>query len=183
MKDVQRLIEKCLAGDRRAHGQLYEAFAPYSLAVIRRYGIGGGREADLLQEIFIEVFRDLNRYNFQKASFKTWLRQITVFRIIDHQRKGAQLYFKSIEGSAGFDVADDSEPLQHLPPSYLLEAIAQLPPGYRTVFNLYAVEGFSHDRIAKLLDISAAGSRSQYHRARKLLQKMLKKNLMPNEIY
>lgn len=183
MQDPQRTISRALNGDPLAQGRLYEAFAPYSLAIIRRYGVSGGAEADLLQEIFIEVFGKLERYDAQRGSFKTWLRQITVFRIIDWQRKVAKVHFTSIEGTEGLDIADDHEPLQHLPPSYLLSAIAQLPAGYRTVFNLYAVEGFDHDRIAKLLNISTAGSRSQYHRARKQLQKVLKKNLIPNETY
>lgn len=183
MKDYQSTIQQCLKGNRLAQARLYEAFAPYSLAIIRRYGIEGGKERDLVQEIFIEIFTKLDRYDHQRGSFKTWLRKITIFRIIDFQRKNAKLPFTSIESTEGLDIPTNDEPLQHFPPSYLLSAIAQLPAGYRTVFNLYAVEGLSHEKIGQLLSISAAGSRSQYHRARKLLQKTLKKKLISNAAY
>lgn len=169
-------ISACLKKDRRAQARLYQEFAPYSLAVVRRFGVPSAREADLLQEIFIEVFAKLPRFDANKGSFKTWVRQITVFRIIDLQRREKRFRFESLDNLQARELASP-ETLSQLPPAYLLRLIADLPTGYRTVFNLFAVEGFQHDKIAKLLGISPAGSRSQYHRARKLLQCALKNNL------
>lgn len=167
--NTQDIIKQCLRRDKRAQAKLYGDFAPYSLAVMRRFGIPSAREADLLQEIFIEVFAKLVRFDPEKGSFKTWLRQITVFRIIDLQRREHRLRFESLDTDEARELAAP-EVLPKLPPAYLLRVIANLPTGYRTVFNLFAVEGHSHDKIGQLLGISAAGSRSQYHRARKLLQ-------------
>lgn len=171
------LIARCLRQDRRAQAKLYGDFAPYSLAVIRRFGVPGSREADLLQEIFIEVFAQLDRFDEQKGSFKTWLRRITVFRIIDLQRREKRIRFESLDAPDARQIVAENDDLNKLTPVYLLKLIADLPPGYRTVFNLFAVEGYRHDEIAKMLGISTAGSRSNYHRARKLLQDALKKNL------
>lgn len=167
--DTQQTISDCLRGNRRAQGRLYGEFAPYSLAVIRRFGVHSGQEKDLLQEIFIEVFAKLSRFNPDKGAFKTWLRQITVFRIIDFQRRREHLKFLSLDAPE-FHEPVAEVPLNQLPPEYLSRRIAELPSGYRTVFNLFAVEGLSHQRIAKLLGVSTVTSRSQYHRARLLLQ-------------
>lgn len=174
--ELPEIISACLKQDRRAQARLYREFAPYSLAVVRRFGVPSAREADLLQEIFIEVFAQLGRFDASKGSFKTWLRQITVFRIIDLQRREKRLGFESLDSPEASELASP-ETLSQLPPAYLRQIIADLPTGYRTVFNLFAIEGFQHDKIGELLGISAAGSRSQYHRARKLLQTALKKNL------
>lgn len=158
-----------LTGDRRAQARLYERFAPYSLAVINRYGVPETMVADLLQTIFIEVFSNLEGYDPEKGKFTTWFRQITVFRIIDFQRKREHLKFLSLDAVEVYEPVAEV-PFERLPPDYLSRRIAELPSGYRTVFNLFAVEGLPHTKIAELLGISPATSRSQYYRARKLLQ-------------
>ena len=167
--DAKKIVSACLQGDRRAQGQLYGAFAPYSLAVIRRFGVNASREKDLLQEIFIEVFAKLGRFDEKKGTFKTWLRQLTVFRIVDFQRKGEHLKFLSLDAPEFHEPAAEVS-FEQLSPNYLRRRIAELPSGYRTVFNLFAIEGLSHQRIADLLGVNPATSRSQYHRARQLLQ-------------
>jgi len=167
MTPLQKIITKSLKRDRRAQGELYRRFAPYALAVIRRYGVAARSEADLLQEIFIEVFAKLDRFDAAKGAFNTWLRALTVFRIIDHQRKTHRYDTVTLD-AVPEPAADD---LMNFPPDYLLSLIANLPPGYRTVFNLFAIEGYSHQQISEMLGITAAGSRSQYHRARGLLQR------------
>ncbi len=160
------IITQTLRGDRRAQAALYREFAPYGLAVIRRFGIARQSEADLLQEIFIEVFAKLHRFDPERGEFTTWLRSITVYRIIDHQRRSGNFDTLALDTIAEPAATD----LTEYTPAYLLRMIGALPAGYRTVFNLFAVEGFSHERIGKLLGISAEGSRSQYFRARKALQ-------------
>lgn len=166
------LIRAVRSGDRRAQGELYERFAPYSLAVLRRYGVADGARADVLQEIFMEVFTKLDRYDPRKGAFTTWLRQITVFRCVDHQRRRQRLAFEPVEDDQLADRATEDH-LTRLETSELLALIDRLPVGYRTIFNLHAVEGYRHKEIGNLLNISEGTSRSQYHRARKYLRDAL----------
>ena len=166
------LIRAARSSDRRAQGELYARYAPYSLAILRRYGVADGSRADVLQEIFVEVFTKLDRYDAKKGAFTTWLRQITVFRCIDHQRRRAKLRYEPVTDYQLADRATENH-LARLEAADLLALIAELPLGYRTVFNLYAVEGYRHQEISSLLNITEATSRSQYHRARERLREAL----------
>ncbi|MEO0733590.1 MAG: sigma-70 family RNA polymerase sigma factor [Bacteroidota bacterium] len=175
-KSANDLIERVLAGNRRAQARLYERFAPYSLAIIGRYGIPQKAEADVLQEIFLEVFTKLDRYNARKGKFTTWLRQITVFRCLDYQRRHQRLIFRPVPETDFADYATEAS-ISQANTEELLDLIKSLPTGYRTIFNLYAVEGYRHQEIALLLGISEQTSRSQYHRARQKLREALKKTV------
>jgi len=169
-----QLITAALAQDRLAQRELYERFLPYALKVVRRYGVKDTDLADVVQEVFAEVFAKLNTYNEDKAQFSTWVRTICVRRSVDHLRRRERLRFTSLTAilpqhnptSAQLD-------FQKYTNETLMAAIATLPTGYRTVFNLFAVEGYKHTEIAEILDITAAASRSQYTRARRKLQRHL----------
>ncbi|MEL7159249.1 MAG: sigma-70 family RNA polymerase sigma factor, partial [Bacteroidota bacterium] len=141
-----------------------------------RYGVPEQSVADVLQQIFLEVFARIGQYDPDKGKFTTWLRQITVFRCLDHQRRHRRLVFQPLRETTAVDYATDLS-VSQTNTEELLAHIRALPSGYRTIFNLYAVEGYRHQEIALLLGISPETSRSQYHRARQQLQKAVKKNV------
>lgn len=176
-KNYERIIAKAKEGNRKAQHQLYELFAPKMLSVCRQYV----KQTELAEEVmltgFLKVFTHLETYTFQ-GSFEGWIRRIMVNESITQLRKQKKLYFEEEE------VLDQTtEFATYIESDMEVEAIQKiidaLPEGYKTVFVLYAVEGYKHSEIAELLQISENTSKSQLFKARKMLQKTLKdaKNL------
>lgn len=170
--NAANLIKKCRKGDARAQQQLYEQYLPYVLSIVRRFGVHTAEERDLVQDIFIAVFQGLDRFDPKKGDLHHWIRGLAIHKTIAFQRKQQRLRAEElmISERTGRTTAID---LSHFDAEYLLDLIAQLPAGARTVFNLYVVDGYSHEEIGKILDISPVGSRSQLSRAKKLLREAL----------
>lgn len=170
MKEKE-LIEGALRGDERASRALFERYAPMLMGVCQRYCRTQAEAEDVLQDAFIRLFEKLPMYGFQ-GSFAGWARRLTVnVALKTYQRKRYTMEQNGIdhlpeEGGAPTAYADLGE-------QELLEMIKALPDGYRLVFNLYAIEGYSHKEIGELLDIQEASSRSQLLKARKMLQRQL----------
>ncbi|MBC6993596.1 RNA polymerase sigma factor [Neolewinella lacunae] len=171
--NIGELIAQCLAGQRLAQRQLYEQHLPYALTVTRRFGVASRSTADVVQEIFTEVFSHLAHFDAAKGSFLTWLRTIAVRKTIDFLRKRENLNFTELVAILPERAPTEELQLDHIPTDELLLAMNNLPAGFRTIFNLYAVDGYKHTEIAEMLGISASASRSQYARARERLQKHL----------
>ena len=158
--DEQLLIDGCMRGESWARKELYEQYAPAMMSVCMRYV--GDRETarDLLQDGFVKIFTKIRSYSGSGA-FGGWIRRSS----------------ENTRLSVGLDGYDDSledinySVLDRLSADDLLACVAQLPPGYRTVFNLYAIEGYTHSEIAEMLHVQEATSRSQFIRARNALQK------------
>ncbi len=174
------LIARSAAGDIGAFEQLYERHRRrvYTLC-LRMLGNTADAE-DLTQEVFIQVFRKLNTFRGASA-FTTWLHRLTVNQVLMHLRKR---YVRQEEVTEDGDLKNLSDPGTLRPPAVSLidritleQAIAQLPPGYRTVFILHDVEGYEHERIAEMLGCSAGTSKSQLHKARKKLRHLLRARL------
>lgn len=174
------LIARSAAGDIGAFEQLYERHRRrvYTLC-LRMLGNTADAE-DLTQEVFIQVFRKLNTFRGASA-FTTWLHRLTVNQVLMHLRKR---YVRQEEVTEDGDLKNLSDPGTPRPPAVSLidritleQAIAQLPPGYRTVFILHDVEGYEHERIAEMLGCSAGTSKSQLHKARKKLRHLLRARL------
>jgi len=174
MTNTHQLIRECLQGKPMAQRALYEQYAPAMLGVCYRYTKSMADAEDILQEGFVKVFRHLGQYE-AKGELGAWIRRIMVTTAINylkrHSRYQAELSF-----------ADDSlHPVSSENPELnanakdLADLIRQLPPGYQAIFNLHAVEGYSHVEIGKLLGINEGTSRSQYARARALLINWLDK--------
>jgi RNA polymerase sigma-70 factor (ECF subfamily) len=166
--DHHQLVKDCLKGNAAAQRQLYDHFVGPMLGVCYRYTKSMVDAEDVLQEGFIMVFRNLHQFNFS-GELGGWIRRIMVNTAINylkkHSRYQADLLF--IEG--GLHPVTDDDPEVLLSTKELAELIRQLPPGYQTIFNLHAVEGYSHVEIGKILGIKEGTSRSQYARARTLL--------------
>lgn len=148
---------------------LYNEYAPKMLAVSMRY-MGNRMEAeDVLQEAFIKVFDNLKTFQ-GKGSFEGWIRRIVVHTALYHLKRSPRMHrMVDIEGH-GSPENQEADALSKLAANDLLKLVSQLPPSYRTVFNLYAIEGFSHREIAELLGVSEGTSKSNLSDARRLLR-------------
>jgi RNA polymerase sigma factor (sigma-70 family) len=170
--DEFQLIKECLKGDPTSQKQLYDRFAPKMLGVCYRYAINREEAEDFLQEAFITVFKKLYQFKNQGA-LEAWVRRIVINTSLNHIKTRHQFLTEDID-----KIEPETLPVTMASDEFnsLVELIRGLPDGYKTVFNLYAIEGYSHDEIAKLLGINASTSRSQYTRARKLLMEKLNTN-------
>jgi RNA polymerase sigma-70 factor (ECF subfamily) len=164
------LIKGCVEGDRRLQEELYNRFSPKMYAVCLRYANNTDDAQDLLQEGFIKVFRNLHRFR-SEGSFEGWMRRVFVNTSIEHfRRKSTKLSTVSDKEEDTIEDADITA-LDSLAEKDIISLIQELSPGYKTVFNLYVIEGYSHKEIGDLLGISEGTSKSQLARAKGILQK------------
>lgn len=164
------LIEACKNGSSKAQKQLYEQHSGKMFNVALRY-VGNHHEAeDVLVSAFMKVFEHLHTFKGE-GSFEGWIRRIVSNEALGLIRKRKKVFMEEIENA---DYKGKNNPASTaLETNDLLALVKQLPDGYRTVFNMYAIEGFSHKEIAQKLDISENTSKSQLSRARALLKKWL----------
>ncbi|GAB4091259.1 RNA polymerase sigma factor [Flaviaesturariibacter terrae] len=166
--DNRELVKAALKGKPSAQKALYDRFAPDMLAVCYRYTKSTHDAEDLLQEGFVRVFLNLQQYRFE-GELGGWIRRIMVHTALNYlKRKSPYNSGFSFESDHLHPVAPD-DPGVTLDAKDLAALIRQLPTGYQAIFNLYAVEGYSHAEIGQLLGIQEGTSRSQYARARALL--------------
>ena len=170
--DEVLLIQECLKGKRKAQGELYRRYAAKMMGVCMRYSRNRDMAHDLLQEGFIKVFTNLNEYS-GNGSFEGWMRKIFINCALEKIRRAKVLPLtfptEETEQETSFPNA-----LEEISAQEMLDLIHRLPPGYQTIFNLFAIEGFSHKEIGAMLRITEGTSRSQYARARYTLQQMIK---------
>ena len=168
-----QLIESCIKGDRAAQKVLYDRLAPRMFPVCIRY-VGDREQAeDILQEGFITLFTRLDTYKGD-GSFEGWARKIFVTTaLMELRRKDALKMSDDLETVRGMKTETVTQ-LQSIGYKDLMKLITQLPPGFRTVFNMYAIEGYSHKEIGEILGISETTSRTQLSRARLWLQNKIK---------
>lgn len=152
--------------------ELYLRFSPKMYAVCFRYAANATDAQDLLQEGFIKVYKNLHRFRAE-GSFEGWIRRVFVNTSIEHYRKKSiQLSTVSEKEEATIEDSDISA-LDQMAEKDILAIIQELSPGYKTVFNLYVVEGYSHKEIGDILGISEGTSKSQLARAKSILQKKI----------
>lgn len=165
----ESLIAGCIKNDRKAQEQLYRMYADEMYNICLAYEKDRDEVKDIMQESFIKVFRSIEKYD-KKGPLKAWVRRIVVNTAIDHfRRKKETDAFVDVETIAETTPGDgDRQGGQGL--KDILKMIMRLPEGARMVFNLFALEGYSHKEIAEKLSISEGTSKSQYSRARQLLQ-------------
>lgn len=164
----ETLIERCLKGERPAQRELFDRFAGKMLYLCMRYASDQTEAEDMLQEGFIRVYKNLHKYKGEGA-FEGWVRRVFVNTAIKYYHR-----VQKHTGHAPIDSAGNAEmapgALSQLSEQELLKLIQALPEGYRVVFNMYAIEGYSHKEISDVLGIGESTSRSQLVKARKLLQ-------------
>ena len=168
----KELVLGCLGGERRCQEELYARFERRMYAVCMRYARHELEAQDLMQEGFVRVFDKLSGFRME-GSLEGWVRRIMVHTSINHyRRKAFQMERFGLENLPEAPVASTAE--EGLGEKELLAIIAELPDGYRHVFNLYAIEGFDHSEIAEMLGCGESTSRSQLSKARSYLQKRIK---------
>src|SRR4051812_31087839 len=168
MTDQSLLVKNCLKGKATAQKQLYEEYASTMLAICYRYTKSLQDAEDVLQDGFVRVFKFLNQYN-QEGELGAWIRRIMVNTALNYLKKSKKYQYDLLFESNELHVINNDNPEVLLHAKDLAGLIRQLPTGYQTIFNLYAIEGFSHVEIGQMLGISENTSRSQYMRARHLL--------------
>jgi RNA polymerase sigma factor (sigma-70 family) len=165
------LIQGCLRRDRVAQQQLFDLYSSKMYAVCYRYVRQPMEAEDILVTAFTKIFEKIGQYKGE-GSFEGWIRRIMVNEALTFIRRSRAMYLETELEKA--EREPDYDHLNtHLEAEDLLNLIEQLPPGYRIVFNMYAIDGYSHKEIAEHLGISENTSKSQLSRARVHLQKML----------
>lgn len=169
------LIQGCLKDDRRMQEELYQRFSPRMYAVCLRYAGNADEAQDVLQDGFIKIFKKMDSFRGE-GSFEGWMRRVFVNTAIEHFRRKRYLMpvtekeENTLEGKYT-SVLDD------LGAKDILALVQELSPGYRTVFNMYVVEGYTHREIADMLGISEGTSKSQLSRAKVILQDMVRNHI------
>ncbi len=174
----ENLIKKCASGNTLAQKTFYEKFAGKMMGVCLRYARNSDEAEDVLQDAFIKIFNKLPEY-VKKGSLEGWVRRIVVNTALDSYRKNKKHQQDVEAGSVDYLLKQKSYIIEELNAQDLLVIINNLPEGYRMVFNLFAIEGYSHKEIAERMGITESTSKSQYSRAKKVLRDILeKKNLV-----
>jgi RNA polymerase sigma factor (sigma-70 family) len=172
--EVSQCIQGCLKGERKAQNELYTVFAPKLFAVCMRYAGDMTEAEDILQDGFITIFTRLSSFRGE-GSFEGWMKRIIINTALERFRKKRILYLSSETETTGYELTDSNYADLHLDADHLYYLIQKLPEGYRIVFNLFALEGFSHKEISHVLGITESTSKSQLSRARYALQSELKR--------
>lgn len=169
-KTELELIQECIQGNAMAQKLLYDTYSSRLYAICLRYSKNEEEAQDILQDSFVKIFTKLNTFQFS-GSFEGWLKKITTNTAIEYYRK--KIDVETVE-EINFSpyLAVDSE--KNLEVEELLKMIQELPEGYRVIFNMYAIDGYTHSEIAQKLNISEGTSKSQLSRARAHLQKKFK---------
>ena len=170
-KELQQLIDGCKKQDRQSQKLLYQKLYGFAMKICLRFAENRDEAAEILNEGFFKAFVNIEKYD-PKWPFKAWLGKIIYNASIDYYRANLKWsYMGSLEKSN--DVVNDAAIEHKLGYEDLLAMVQRLPTAYRIVFNLYAIDGYSHEEIAGMIGISASTSRSNLHKARQKLQQML----------
>jgi RNA polymerase sigma factor (sigma-70 family) len=173
LSEILKIIKGCLAGNRRDQELLYRRFAGKLYAVSLQYSGNDEEARDILQEGYIKIFANLGQYK-NEGSFEGWMRRIIVNTALEKFRSKHNLYrVDDIDSIIEFESEPDNDDYAGLQASDLLGMIRQLPPKYRMVFTLYAIEGYSHKEVSEMMNISEGTSKSNLSRARYILQKKI----------
>lgn len=170
----QQLIAGCLKGKLIFQKELFNRFAGKMLAVCHRYSRNNDDSKDILQDSYIKIYNQISNFR-NEGSLEGWVRKIVIYTALNYYRKSS---FKSEK--TGMDKQQrlaeiEPDAYENLNEKDIIDAISALPDGYRMVFNLYAIEGYSHKEIALMLDIDESTSRSQLFKARNTLKAILLK--------
>lgn len=166
--NLNQLIQASIKGDSKAQERLFYTYAGKMMTICKRYAHSTDEAEDFLQDGFIRVFRYLHTYE-NSGSFDAWIRKVFVNTALKQIKRKIK-YFEEINDDSNNVASADVDIVSKLSELEILDLLKLLPDGYKTVFNLYVVEGFSHKEIAELLNIEESTSRSQLVKARKLLQ-------------
>lgn len=169
--DFLSILNGCRNGKRAYQKMLYTQYYGYAMSVCMRYTLVRDEAVIVMNDAFLKVFQNLDKFDELKP-FKPWFRKILVNTAINHLRKNDMMRLhESIEDHTQRE--DNSDLISDISYEEIIKLLGKLSPAYRTVFNLYAIEGYKHEEIGELLGISTGTSKSNYAKARKRLQNLL----------
>ena len=172
----RQVISWCKKGLERGHAQLYKDCAPYVYSHVRRYIKDVDFRKDMMQEIFAKIFINIKNYNPEKGNFNGWIKRIAINECLQHVRKVRPLTVaKGIED--GFELTDDAPLPTDLKRKDIELILEEMPTGYKLVFMLSVMDGFTHKEISEQLNIAEQTSRSQLTRAKKWTKQYLLSNI------
>lgn len=172
MEPKEGIIEGCINNDRKCQYVLYQQFSSMLYGICLRYMRNTESAEDMLQECFLKIFEKIKEYK-GTGSFEGWIRKLTINTLLNELKKGERLPLFDPLSSAEESISSFVYQPNQLTQQELINMIQKLPVGYRTVFNLYEVEGYSHQEIAEMLQISVNTSKTQLRSAKIRLQQIL----------
>ena len=178
-QELSEHIAGCVRNERESQKIIYSSFYGYAMTICERYALNKDDSVEILNDGFLKIFKELHKYHpsyaDSMASFKGWLRQIMVYTSIDHFRKNKKHILNGHADPSLLQIVSHHESaLDKLTYEEIIKAVQNLSPAYRTVFNLFVIDGLSHDEISKKLGIAEGTSKSNLAKARMHLQKILK---------
>ena len=179
MDQLNNIINGCLKGDRKCQELLYNMFSARMFGLCLQYADNHDDASDILQEGFIKVFRKLDQFG-GKGSFEGWVRRIMINTALERYRSQVRLY-PLTDNTVKKENLVQEEVFDRLSASDLIRLVQDLPPRYRMVFNLYAIEGYSHKEIGEMMGITVGTSKSNLSRARDILQQKVKQHFDTSE--
>ncbi len=173
MISEEQIIQGCINNDRYYQKLLFKKYRNKMLGICLRYAKNKDEAEDILIEAFLSVFSNISNFR-NECNLEQWIKKITINTAINNYRKNLKHYYhlEITNYEDNYDLPTES--IDNLSVDEILKLIQELPQGYRTIFNLYAIEGYSHKEIANILNISEGTSKSQLFKARKLLQAKIK---------
>jgi RNA polymerase sigma factor (sigma-70 family) len=168
------IINGCINGERQWQKRLYDSYASKMLGVCMRYAKDRSEAEDMLQEGFIKVFQNIDRFKHE-GSFEGWIRRIMVFTSINAYKHRSRKFQEDLDNEE-IDAPYNDDIVDKISAKEIIMLMQHMPEGYRMVFNLYAVEGYTHKEIGEMLNIAEGTSKSQFSRARMFMQQLLAKH-------
>ena len=177
-EELKLTIQGCVLNDRLSQKKIYTSFYNYAMSICSIYTSNYEDSVEILNDGFLKVFKEIYRYQpayeDHVLSFKGWLRKIMLYTAIDHFRKNHKHRFtRELDSEVAWRSAEGENALDRISYKEIVRSMQKLTPGYRIIFNLFIIENFSHEEIAKRLGISVGTSKSNLARGRKQLQKIL----------
>jgi RNA polymerase sigma factor (sigma-70 family) len=176
----EQLVKECVSGNTVAQKKFYDLFARKMMGVCLRYTNNVEEAEDVLQDGFVKIFGKLADFE-SKGSLEGWVRRIMVNTALDQYRKNKKHQNDVDVDLVGYKLEKDDYIIETITAQDLLKIVQAIPEGYRVVFNLFAIEGYSHKEIAERLGVTESTSKSQYSRAKSLLRKLLIENNIVEE--
>ena len=178
-KDIHNLVERCKENNRLAQKKVYEYYYGKMMGVALRYINDRDAASDVVQDGFIKAFSKIKNYT-STGSFEGWLRRIISNTAIDQLRKNKkETFLQNEENIEAEDEIQEESIYQNINMSEIVDAVSELSNGYRSVFNLYVMEGYTHQEIGEILGISTGTSKSNYSKAKKKLKSILINKIKP----
>jgi RNA polymerase sigma factor (sigma-70 family) len=175
------IISGCVKAKRESQEALYKCYYGFAMSISMRYCHTNNDAVEIVNDGFLKIYKAISSFTpaheNTEASFMGWLKKIMIYTAIDHYRKNVKNLFIEEINNTHFVLADDTEsPIDSMAYAEIIKLVQKLSPSYRTVFNLYVIDGFKHEEIANHLNISVGTSKSNLAKARLNIQKMLQVN-------